>query len=154
MLSLADITNEPFPSAIGKNAGTHLDGNVVAVFPEEPPFRHVDRAFEEQRLGVPQPRDIVSRKQVDDRLPEELLAGISEHAAAGVVDVDIATIEVGDEDAIGCLFDEIPDVRAARDELCVRAIEGHRSDNEHQQPACRQCCCQHCNRDRNVFDST
>jgi hypothetical protein len=91
----------------GKILALTSTGDVAAVLATECPLRQSDGTSDEVLLFLPQARDVPRRKQVDDGLSDELLASVAEHAAASLVHVGVAAVEIRHENSIGSLLHQI-----------------------------------------------
>ena len=114
-------------------SGVHFHGQVRPVLAAERPLGDVGITCVEVLLGFREPLDVLGRDQIHDRLADDLLASVAEHAAAGAVHVGVATREIRHEDPVGGMLDEVTTPRSTQLERLVRAVEGRGGDGEQEQ---------------------
>lgn len=105
-LALADVAHESLPLPVGQDVGVDLHRHPVAGLVAQQPFLDMRAALEHRAPGGIQPDRVALGDEVEDRLAQDFMRLHAEHAAARLVDVDVAAVHVRDEHAVGRGFEE------------------------------------------------
>ena len=92
--------------AIGQATTGDFAGEMRAVLAAELPFAANDLSVDEAGHFGREARRLLERDEVGDLELEDFLAGVAEHLEAGGVHLEIMSLGVADEDAVGGLFDK------------------------------------------------
>jgi hypothetical protein len=87
-------------------------------------------------FGDLQPLDIFGRDHVHDGRADDLVTGIAEHVAGGVVDVDVTAFEVRNKDTVGGLLKKCAGTCPRPFERVMRLVETNGSDGK-KEKACQ-----------------
>ena len=91
----------------GNKTMTNVRGQRLAIASGPGPFRAERPAVGELRLAEKRELPAFARDEIDDGHAEQLLSGVARHRRRRGVHPGIATLQVGDEDAVGGQLDEV-----------------------------------------------